>query len=154
MFVTDPRLQANASWMEHQILHHVKQALRVTLQWKTPAVGLPRKISSVQFTIKSFQRHLNRVMELEEQDGYMQMVAERKPNLDERIRTLEREHDEFRRRLGELVPRIDSLTDGDHELVEELCEQLEGLLDRIDQHDLQEIELLQETMLCDEGGEG
>ena len=35
----DNRTQANAAWMEHQILEHVKNALRVTLDWKVPSVG-------------------------------------------------------------------------------------------------------------------
>ena len=33
----DTSSQANAAWMEHQILDHVKQALRVTLDWKVPS---------------------------------------------------------------------------------------------------------------------
>jgi hypothetical protein len=37
---------------------------------------------------------------------------------------------------------------------EYVCSRIVELLDRVDQHDLEEIELLQETLLCDEGGEG
>ena len=59
---TDARAQAQASCMEHQILDHVKSALRVTLDWKAPSIGLARKTSSVQFTAKSFTRHLLRMM--------------------------------------------------------------------------------------------
>jgi len=33
MLEIDNRSQVNVARMEHQILHHVKQALRVTLNW-------------------------------------------------------------------------------------------------------------------------
>ena len=94
---TDGRAVAQASQMEHQILDHVKQALRITLDWKAPSISLPRKMSSVQFTMKSFARHLRRMMELEERDGYMAVVLEEKPNLDARIRRLQRDHRAFPR---------------------------------------------------------
>ena len=92
----DARAAAQASCLEHQILDHVKQALRVTLQWKAPAFGLSRKISSVQFTTKSFMRHLERMMELEEVEGYMDAVRQQKPNMEQRVERLERQHEEFR----------------------------------------------------------
>ena len=151
---TDVRAVAQASQMEHQILDHVKQALRITLDWKAPAVSLPRKISSVQFTMKSFSRHLLRMMDLEERDGYITVVVEEKPNLDCRIKRLQREHQAFRRRLEEMAPDISALPALAEDAFESVCTQIEELLDRVDQHDVEEIELLQDTLLCDEGGEG
>src|ERR687892_732863 len=94
---------AQASCMEHQILDHVKQALRVTLDWKAPSIGLPRKMSSVQFTTKSFARHLLRMMDLEERDGYMTVVREQKPHLEHRVEKLERHHARFRQQLEDLT---------------------------------------------------
>lgn len=145
---------AQASRMEHQILDHIKQALRVTLEWKTPAVGLARKLSSVQFTLKSFQRHLQRVIEVEEADGYMRVVADRRPNLDAPIRRLQQEHREFAARLAELAPRLEACSPYDGQTLDELCAALSELLDRVDRHDCEEIKLLQESMLSDIGGEG
>ena len=150
----DTRSQANVAWMEHQILDHVKQALRVTLGWQVPAVGLPRKLSSVQFTLKSFQRHLQRLMDIEEQEGYMVLVAETKPHLAVRVERLEHDHQQFRREMEHLLPEVDALTDYESEAFERKCEEIYALLDSIDRHDAEEIELLQETLLFDEGGEG
>ncbi|MEM9658153.1 MAG: hemerythrin domain-containing protein, partial [Planctomycetota bacterium] len=133
---------------------HVKQALRVTLDWNAPAVGLPRKLSSLQFVIKSFCRHLHRVMELEEQDGYMVVVAEQKPNLDIRIKKLEREHAFFRREMERIAPAVASLSEFDVAQVERVCEEIYRFLDHVDRHDADEVALLQDSMLCDEGGEG
>lgn len=151
---SDVRAMAQASQMEHQILDHVKQALRITLDWRAPSISLPRKMSSVQFTMKSFARHLLRMMDLEERDGYMTVVLEEKPNLDARIRNLQRQHREFRQRLDELSPDIGALTALPEDQFEYVCSQIAELLDRVDQHDVEEIELLQDTLLYDEGGEG
>jgi hypothetical protein len=151
---TDVRAIAQASQLEHQILDHVKQALRITLDWKAPSIGLPRKMSSVQFTMKSFSRHLLRMLELEERDGYLAVVLEEKPNLDTRIKRLQREHREFRHQLQEMVPTIASLTALPEDEFEFVCTQIAELLDRVDQHDVAEIELLQDTLMHDEGGEG
>ncbi len=150
----DSRSQANMAWMEHQILDHVKQALRVTLDWKVPAVGLPRKLSSVQFTLQSFQRHLERIMDLEEQDGYMVMVAEMKPNMHFRVERLEQDHATFRRSMRYLLPVVEALSEYQGEEFEEVCGEIATLLERIDRHDTEEINLLQEALLMDEGGEG
>jgi hypothetical protein len=150
----DARAIAQASQVEHQILDHVKQALRITIDWKAPSIGMPRKMSSVQFTMKSFARHLQRMMDLEERDGYMSVVRDLKPNLDARIKRLQREHREFRARLDELQPTVAALTALPEDEFEFVCSQISELLDRVDQHDVAEIELLQDTLLHDEGGEG
>ena len=154
MQAVDARSQANVAWMEHQILDHAKQALRVTLGWKVPSVGLPRKLSSLQFTLQSFQRHLERIMELEEQDGYMVMVAETKPNMHFRVERLERDHDKFRRTMRRLLPVVEALNEYQCEEFETVCGEIAAFLDRIDRHDAEEINLLQEALLMDEGGEG
>ena len=36
----DRQSLADACWVEHKILEHVKAALRLTLDWNVPAVGL------------------------------------------------------------------------------------------------------------------
>jgi len=145
---------SQASRMEHAILDHIKQALRVTLDWKAPSVGMARKLSSVQFTMKSFQRHLQRVMDLEEAEGSLRTVAEKRPHLDDAIRRLQREHVAIRAELAEIVPRLDAVSAADGHAVEEACAALARLLDRVDRHDGEEIRLLQEALLSDLGGEG
>ena len=151
---TDIRAVAQASQVEHQILDHAKQALRITLDWKAPTISLPRKMSSVQFTMKSFARHLRRMLDLEERDGYLAVVREEKPNLDTRIKRLQQDHRDFRELLDEMGPSIQSLTALPEPEFEFVCSQISDLLDRVDQHDVAEIELLQDTLLHDEGGEG
>lgn len=142
------------SWMEHKVLEHVKQALRVTLDWKAPVVSMPRKLSSLRFTIKSFQRHLERVILIEEEGGYMSEVVDRKPYLQSRIDRLAWQHACFRNRVRELVPELAAINEWEDDRFQEVCDNLRQLLDDVDLHDSAEIELLQETLLMDEGGEG
>jgi hemerythrin-like domain-containing protein len=145
---------ASIACMEHQILEHIKQALRVTLDWEAPVVSMPRKLSSLQFTIKSFQRHLERVISIEEEGGYMHEVADVKPHLQNRIEHLENEHGQFRSRLRKLIPELNDIKEWEEPRFDEVCRELRDLLDEVDHHDLSEVELMQESLLMDEGGEG
>ena len=140
--------------MEHQILQHIKEAMRVTLHWVAPEVSLPRKLSSLQFTIKSFQRHLDRVMTIEEEGGYMADVLDDKPYLEDRINGLAGDHDRIRARLRQLMPKLNSLNEWDQPQFAQMCDDLAALLDEVDRHDIREIELLQESAAVDDGGEG
>src|SRR5262245_66293277 len=90
---------ASTACMEHQIFEHIKQALLVTLNWKAPSVAMPRKLSSLQFTMKSFQRHFDRVISLEEEGGYMADAMDAKPYVQDRVVQLAKEHARFRERI-------------------------------------------------------
>jgi hemerythrin-like domain-containing protein len=145
---------ASIACMEHQILEHIKQALRVTLNWQAPVVSMPRKVSSLQFTIKSFQRHLERVISIEEEGGYMEEVASAKPYFQNRIDRLAADHETFRSRLRKLIPALNDIKEWEEPRFEQVCDELRRLLDEVDRHDLSEVELLQESLLLDDGGEG
>jgi Hemerythrin HHE cation binding domain len=140
--------------MEHQILHHIKQAMRVTLDWQAPVVSMPRKLSSLQFTIKSFQRHLERVISLEEEGGYMVHVLDARPYFQDRIDQLASDHARFRKRLQKLLPELNDISEWEEPRFNDVCSDLRELIDDVDQHDAREIELLQESLLYDDGGEG
>ncbi|HEY4235534.1 MAG TPA: hemerythrin domain-containing protein [Lacipirellulaceae bacterium] len=142
------------SWMEHTILDHIKQALRVTLDWQAPVVSMPRKLSSLQFTMKSFRRHLERVMSIEEEGGYLSDIVEARPSMQSRIECLARDHIRFRARIRQLVPELDELNDWEEARFGEVCDEIRALLHEVDCHDAQEIDLLQESLLHDDGGEG
>ena len=149
----DPSI-ASTSWIEHQVLEHIKQALLVTLDWNAPVVSLPRKLSSLQFTMKSFRRHLERVLSIEEEGGYLDEFADAKPNLQSRIDCLNGDHARFRARIRQTVLQLDELTEWEEEEFGSLCGEIRLLLADVDRHNAKEIELLQESLLMDEGGEG
>ncbi len=140
--------------MEQQVFDHIKQAVLVTLNWQAPAVSMPRKLSSLQFTIKSFQRHFDRVVSIENEGGYMTDVVEAKPYMEERIKHLSQDHVRFRDRLRKLMLELDEIKEWDEPRFERVCGDLRSLIAEIDRHNEQEVELLQESILVDDGGEG
>jgi hypothetical protein len=154
MTALEKNANAATACMEHQILEHVKQALRVTINWQAPVVSMPRKLSSLQFTIKSFQRHFERVISIEEEGGYMADVLDAKPYLQERIELLAGDHTRFRQRLRRLMPELSDIKEWEEPRFDEVCGELRALLDDVDAHDAREVELMQESLLLDDGGEG
>lgn len=140
--------------MEHQVLHHIKQAIRVTLDWEAPAVSMPRKLSSLQFTIKSLSRHLDRLITVEEEGGYMADVLDARPYFQDRIAVLAKDHARFHTRLKQLISELNCIAEWEEPRFKTVCVRLSELLDDIDRHDALEIELLQESLLSDDGGEG
>ncbi len=145
---------ASTACMEHQVLEHIKQALRVTINWQAPVVSMPRKLSSLQFTIKSFQRHFERVISIEEEGGYMTDVLVERPHFQGRIDQLAGDHARFRARLHRLIPELNDIKEWEEPRFDTVCDALRALLDDVDQHDAREVELLQESLLLDDGGEG
>ena len=57
-------------------------------------------------------------------------------------------------RARQLLPELDSHCDYENENFHDSCRQIYDLMDSVDRHDEVEVELIQETFLCDEGGEG
>src|SRR3954471_23577512 len=100
-FALDGRALARQGLFEHELLERLKEALRLAKSWSVESVGFERKRSSVCFTAQSMCRHLERLMELEEEGGYMCEVLEAKPQLADDITVLRSDHDAFRRMLGE-----------------------------------------------------
>jgi hypothetical protein len=56
--------------LEQGMLYHLTDALRSVIDWKLHGADLSRKLSTLRFIAQSFQRHLERVMALEEYDGW------------------------------------------------------------------------------------
>lgn len=140
--------------LEHQVFEHIKQAVLVTLNWQAPAVSMPRKLSSLQFTMQSFQRHFERVVSIEEDGGYMAQATDVKPYFQTRVDFLAREHEFFRERLHGLLTDLNSIKEWDEPRFQSLCDELRVLIADVEHHNRQEVELLQESILMDEGGEG
>lgn len=139
---------------EQRVFTHIKEALRVMVDWRAPTVSQVRKRASVRFALRSFCRHLERLMEFEETGGYLPSVSEQRPNWDVRIGRLRAEHGDLRQRINRLVPQIDDEGVWQSERFESACASIRELLAEVDRHDREEIALLQETLLWDEGGEG
>jgi len=139
--------------VEHEMLMHVTNALRTILDWKARDYDLSRQLSSLRFTCGSFQRHLERLMALEEHDGYMDVVIKSHPEFAKEVDLLRKEHDDFRRTLNRTVHRLERVSPDDRPMFSAVCEELLALLEKVDKHSAKETDLLQEAFLRDEGGE-
>ncbi len=140
--------------VEHQTLSYVTSALRATIGWKYQGSDLTRKLESLRFVGESFERHLEHLMRLEEEDGYMAVVVESRPESNDIVQALRREHDEFRANLRRILTRLRRVNATDHDSFAKVSHDLLALLDQLDEHSKKETDLLQEVLLTDEGGEG
>ncbi len=139
---------------EQRVLEHLKNALRVMVDWRAPAVSLTRKRSSVRFALQSFCRHLERLMKFEETDGYLTGLTEKRPCWQSRVQKLRAEHARLRDQMDRLTPQLEDAEEWQVEKFESACLGIRALLDEVERHSHDEIALLQDVMLCDEGGEG
>jgi hypothetical protein len=132
---------------EHEILMHVTNALRTVLDWKDHDYDLSRKLASLRFATQSYERHLERLMSLEEQDGYMEVIGHARPELRGQVEALHDEHVELRTSLGELVHRLETLPPTDHAGYASATNELAALLKRVEVHGNRETALLERALL-------
>ena len=83
--------------VENQVLDHVKKALRNSLTADADRMGVNRKVSTVQFVTESLVRHLERLLDLEDEVGLVDPTELDKPHLAERASVLQQEHRSIRR---------------------------------------------------------
>jgi len=140
--------------VEHAMLKHICNALRVTLDWKVEGGDFSRHLSSLRFVAQSLQRHLDRMMALEECDGYMDEVVETCPRLAEKVDALKQDHERFRQAVRRIVSRLDRLPSTDLAAFARTCDALRDLLERLDEHSATETTVIQEAYFQDEGGSG
>jgi hypothetical protein len=138
--------------VEHELLHHLSMGLRSTVAWRVEEPGAARKLSTLRFVAQSFQRHLERLLALEEFDGYMGLLGKAAPRLDRAKDGLRREHEHFRTEARRIVQQLDRLPPTDLPALGKVCDDLLALVCRIDEHSAKEIALMQEAF-ADEGGE-
>jgi hypothetical protein len=140
--------------IEHGLLGHLVDGLRAALDWQTDGDDFGRKLSTLRFIGQSFQRHLERLLALEEYDGYLDDVAAASPRLGRQVDALRAEHDGLREDTRRAVHRLEQVSPSDGAEFAAICDDLAGLRDRVQEHSRQEVVLLQEAFDRDIGGEG
>src|SRR5262249_45223205 len=108
----------------------------------------------LKYLVECFQAHLEQMMKVEECDGYMEDVMQKHPNLSKSVGALRRQHDEFRQELWLIVGDIKRVLPTDQNSLNQLLDRANSLLKRFDAHNKKEAELVVESYLRDEGGEG
>ncbi len=138
--------------VEHEILNHLMTALRTILDWKIQEYDLSRKLTSLLFIAQSFQRHLEHVMELEEREGYIDMLTMLHPHMDKQVTALKRDHQQFRQMLDRIMPRLERISATDHATMGMMCDELRVLLARLNEHSGKETELIERLLMCGDDG--
>jgi len=151
--LTNPDM-AQQIHIETGLMNSLVEGLRAILAWKIQGDDYTRKLSTLAFVSKSLRRHLERLMNLEEKDGYMDVVLETKPNLSKVVDHLRQEHDRFRHATKRFVRRFEQMSPTDQDSFDRTCDELSDLLQRLDRHSRREANLFQETFEQEEGGEG
>jgi hypothetical protein len=138
--------------VEQGLLQFLIEGLRATVAWQAPGPDVSRKLSSMRFIAESFQRHLERLLALEEYDGYMEVVRASCPRLDRATDDLRAEHERFRTEARWIVHRLERLPGTNPAALDQVCADLLALLERIEDHNQKEMALVQEAFEQDEGG--
>ena len=141
----------NQTRVEHEMLAYARDALVGALEWQTVGDTFTRKLSTLRFALKTYHEHLERVLAIEECDGYMLFVCDESPWLTERVDKLRAEHDEFRDEIKEVATQLERLMPTDHESLRLVTEQIRGLLCELSAHSERELALLQTAMNDDIG---
>jgi hemerythrin-like domain-containing protein len=141
------RLISQQMLLEHEILARLSDALRTAIGWSHHG-GVSRKLESLQFLTESFQRHLERMLDLEEQGGYLELVGESHPAREAELNGFRAEHDRFRQEVQDVLQSIAGLGDspGQDDLLP-LLDQITSLVDQVDAHNKREMCFLQEIVL-------
>ena len=140
--------------VEVALLINIEQAFRIALDWKTDHRGNIRKLSTLRFVSRSFERHLSRVRALSDYGGYMHLVTDIKPHLGKEVVELKTLRDDLQAHLERMMLRMDHVCLTDDSAFEGLCVELEDYLKDLAFHAQHEMELLQKCFAEDEGGSG
>src|SRR5262245_65104040 len=106
---------AEQTRVEQELLRHVMEGLRLSTTWQVPGTDASRKLSTLRFVAGSFQRHLERLLALEEYDGYMGLVRATSPRLGRAADALRVEHEHFRSEARRVAQGLERLPGSDQE---------------------------------------
>jgi hypothetical protein len=145
---------AQQTLVEHELLGYLVEGLRTTLAWQVQGEDFTRKLSTLRFMAQCFQRHLERMMALEEYDGYMGLAGATSPWLGRKVDALRQEHTRLREAARRVVHGLEHASPTDQGEFACLCEALAALLLQVEEHTRKEVTLVQEAFTQDSGGEG
>ncbi|MFH1746667.1 MAG: hemerythrin domain-containing protein [Planctomycetota bacterium] len=98
-----------------------------------------------------FTAHFQRMMIIEEEDGYLLPVIEVRPTLAKQVELLQREHHELRHLTEELQRTVKSLKPDENLLIRDCCTRLQIFLGHVDRHEQHENHIVLYTLSQDIG---
>lgn len=119
---------------EHEKVDALIAALRAQVA-AVPKAGLSTWIGDTQRQFEHLRAHLIRHMALEESDGYLVEVIERRPTLSKEVDRLEHEHREMAKIMESVHQVLSSVTPEDPLLLEDCCSRIRALLGYVERHE-------------------
>lgn len=132
---------------EHEVLMNITEAIRATIGWKFQGEDHSRKLSSLAFAVGSLERHLQHLLKLEEEEGYMDVIQSAHPHLVPEVVQFRNEHDEFRAGVSSFGPRLAAIGPTDHTAFHSVCDDLLQFLHRVEAHGERETDLIRDALL-------
>ena len=147
-------LLLNRLAIEHDILVHVRQALCIAMDSPIEQESAHHWLERFCFLGDSFRRHVTRLFMIEEEEGYMDFLAEsQRPTLQREADTLLAEHAVISREMSETLADARAFSSENLANLHGLRQRMFGIVGRIDQHRSKENDLWSEAVV-DIGGEG
>jgi len=124
-----------ARWIseEHQKVHELASRLQECVAC-IPRARAEKWISDAREAFEHLRAHLTKHMSLEENEGYMVPVVERRPGLSREVDRLAHEHKEFIRLMDMIHHQLAELRPEDGLLIRDCCHRIRDLLCYVEHH--------------------
>lgn len=140
--------------VELALLVNIEESLRIVLDWKTGDRGIVRKLSTLRFVTRSFERHLIRLRALSEYGGYMDLVTDIKPNLANEVLQLRKAGVGLQADMERMIVALELVSPSNIAGFNAICTEYESYLEALKAHGMTELELYQRALIQEEGGSG
>ena len=130
------RFEELARWIRDEHLKVIE--LSNGLRGRTavvPRANIGAWLAEVRGRFEHFRAHMTRHMALEERDGYLPIVLERRPGLSAQLERIRHEHQEFLRLMTGIHTALLDTGDDDRLLVRDGCRRIEDLLSYVEHHE-------------------
>ena len=152
--MTDNQAIFQQNSVESGAISHLSDAIRSAITWPFPRKQPGRKVATVRYLCQMYRQTLERVMAIEENDGYMDAVRDSDIRFDDKMDQLRREHNVIRASWQEIMPQLERISPSNEPEFELICDHIVSLLGQVEQHLQREADLIAEAALVDLGGEG
>lgn len=143
-----------ARWIreEHEKVLELGDRLRRELAI-VPRTDVNAWIDRVRERFEHFRAHQQQHMALEEREGYMKVVLERRPTLSKQVERLRHEHGEITRIMADVAQAVAVLTSEDRLLARDCSDRMANLLAYVEHHERDEELLITYAFTQDIGTE-
>ena len=141
-----------AQWMreEHEKVENLIDRLKEQVA-VVPRANLGKWIEEVGDRFEHFRAHMVKHMALEEREGYLTAVTERRPTLSREVERLQHEHEELQKIMESVYQAVGQLAAEDRLLVRDCCARIENLLGYVERHEDDENLLVTQAFARDIG---